>query len=82
VRAKARLYALGMPVVWPLSTTVPRLSSQTWSFTLTNRKGHNGQRAGWVQKLSMKGYMCKTWEGEMAMVSLPGSIAEKFIFTV
>ena len=42
----------------------------------------DGERAGWVQKLSRKGYMCKTWEGEMAMVSLPGSVPEKFLFTV
>jgi len=42
----------------------------------------DGERAGWVQKLSRKGYVCKTWEGEMAMVSLPGSVPEKFIFTV
>jgi hypothetical protein len=42
----------------------------------------SGERAGWVQKLSKKGYVCKTWEGEMAMVSLPGSIPEKFVFTI
>ncbi len=42
----------------------------------------DGERAGWVQKLSRKGYVCKTWEGEMAMVSLPGSVPEKFLFTV
>src|SRR5690349_19540727 len=42
----------------------------------------DGERAGWVQKLSRKGYLCKTWEGEMAMVSLPGSVPEKFAFTV
>jgi hypothetical protein len=42
----------------------------------------SGERAGWVQKLSDKGYLCKTWEGEMALVSLPGSMPEKFIFTV
>jgi len=41
-----------------------------------------GERAGWVQKLSNKGWLCKTWEGEMAMVSLPGSTPEKFYFTV
>ena len=41
-----------------------------------------GERAGWVQKLSRKGYICKTCEGEMAMVSMPGSIPEKFPFTV
>ena len=41
-----------------------------------------GEQAGWVQKLSKKGYLCKTWEGEMAMVSMPGSVPEKFYFTV
>jgi hypothetical protein len=43
----------------------------------------NGQRAGYVQKLSAKGWPCRTWEGEMAMVTSPGSVAtEKFRFTV
>ena len=42
----------------------------------------SGERAGWVQKLSRKGWICKTWEGEMAMVSMPGAIPEKFHFTV
>jgi hypothetical protein len=45
-----------------------------WSYS-------SGERAGWVQKLSKKGFLCKTWEGEMAMVSLPGSVPEKFVFT-
>lgn len=41
-----------------------------------------GERAGYVQKLSRKGWLCKTWEGEMAMVTMPGTVAEKFTFTV
>jgi hypothetical protein len=41
-----------------------------------------GERAGYVQKLSRKGWFCKTWEGEMAMVTMPGTVAEKFYFTV
>jgi hypothetical protein len=41
-----------------------------------------GERAGYVQKLSKKGWICKTWEGEMAMVTMPGTVAEKFYFTV
>jgi hypothetical protein len=41
-----------------------------------------GERAGWVQKLSKKGWICKTWEGEMAMVTMPGTAQEKFLFTV
>ncbi len=42
----------------------------------------SGERAGWVQKFSHKGWVCKTWEGELALVSLPGSSVEKFYFTV
>jgi hypothetical protein len=46
-----------------------------WSYS-------SGERAGWVQKFSKKGWICKTWEGELALVSLPGSSVEKFYFTV
>ena len=35
-----------------------------------------------VQKLSKKGWICKTWEGELALVSLPGTTPEKFLFTI
>ena len=41
-----------------------------------------GERAGYVQKFSKKGWICKTWEGELAMVSIPGTMPEKFYFTV
>jgi hypothetical protein len=46
-----------------------------WSYS-------TGERAGWLQKMSHKGWICKTWEGELAMVSMPGAIPEKFYFTV
>ena len=52
----------------------------TWSaltFTYSS-----GERAGYVQKFSKKGWLCKTWEGELAMVSMPGTMSEKFLFTV
>jgi len=52
----------------------------TWS-TLTYTYS-NGERAGYVQKFSKKGWICKTWEGELAMVSMPGTMSEKFFFTV
>jgi hypothetical protein len=41
-----------------------------------------GERAGWVQKFSKKGWLCKTWEGELALVTMPGPMQEKFLFTV
>jgi len=46
-----------------------------WSYS-------SGERAGWVQQFSKRGWLCKTWEGEMAMVTMPGSSPEKFYFTV
>ena len=42
----------------------------------------SGERAGYVQKLSQKGWVCKTYEGELILVSMPGTQAEKFFFTV
>ena len=53
-----------------------------WFWVAFNWSFSTGDRAGWVQKLSNKGWICKTWEGELALVSLPGSTAEKFFFTV
>ena len=41
-----------------------------------------GDRAGYIQKFSKKGWVCKTWEGELAMVTMPGTLTEKFYFTV
>jgi hypothetical protein len=46
----------------------------SWSYS-------SGERAGWIQKFSKKGWICKTWEGELALVSMPGATPEKFHFT-
>ena len=46
-----------------------------WSFS-------TGERAGYVQKFSKKGWICKTWEGELLMSPIPGTIPEKFVFSV
>jgi hypothetical protein len=42
-----------------------------------------GESVGFVQNLSYKGWVCKTWEGEQirALATLP-AIPEKFAFTV
>jgi hypothetical protein len=47
----------------------------SWSYSA-------GERAGWVQKFSRKGWLCKTWEGELSLVAMPGAAQEKFYFTV
>jgi hypothetical protein len=56
------------------------LAGYTW--LMLNWSYSTGERAGYVQKLSRKGWLCKTWEGEMALVSMPGTVAEKFHFSV
>jgi hypothetical protein len=47
----------------------------SWSYS-------EGERAGFLQKVSYKGWICKTWEGELSLVSIPGAAPEKFLFTV
>jgi hypothetical protein len=43
----------------------------------------DGERAGSVNKFSRKGWICKTWEGELAMVNLPGTMTPQiFNFSV
>ena len=56
------------------------LAGYTWA--MLNWSYGSGERAGYVQKFSKRGYICKTWEGELAMVSMPGTMSEKFFFTV
>ena len=46
-----------------------------WSYS-------DGERAGTMQKFSSKGWVCKTWEGELLMTTVPGAIPEKFAFSV
>lgn len=46
-----------------------------WSFS-------KGERVGYVQKLSQKGWLVKTWEGELQMLPVPGAVPEKFEFSV
>ena len=41
-----------------------------------------GVRAGILQKFSEKGWVCKTWEGELAMTTVPGVAPTLWSFTV
>ncbi len=63
-----------------LLTPVILFSVYTW-VSLSWTYSH-GERAGYVQKFSQKGWVFKTWEGELAMVSIPGTMPEKFYFSV
>ena len=53
-----------------------------WTWLALKFSYSTGDRAGYVQKFSRKGWLAKTWEGEIAMVNLPGTMQERFSFTV
>ncbi len=58
------------------------LLASGWTWLTLHWTYSVGERAGYVQKLSKKGWLCKTWEGEIVMITMPGAIPEKFEFTV
>lgn len=69
-----KLLFVGLPLI-VLLAALYFFVALSWNYS-------TGERAGWVQKFSKKGWVCKTWEGELAMVSMPGAAQEKFYFTV
>jgi len=70
-----KLIIAAVPIVLLLLFALYTWSALTWTYS-------SGERAGYVQKFSKKGWVCKTWEGELALVSIPGTMSEKFYFTV
>jgi hypothetical protein len=42
----------------------------------------DGERAGVLQKFSRKGWLCKTYEGELAMTTVPGVAPTIWTFSV
>ena len=61
---------------------IPVLLFALWSAITLSYAFSTGERAGYAQKLSHRGWLCKTWEGELAMVNLPGAMPEIFRFSV
>jgi hypothetical protein len=61
---------------------VPAVIIALWIWVAIGYTYATGERAGYVQKISKKGWICKTWEGELAMANLPGTMPQIFSFTV
>ena len=61
---------------------VPVVVVALWIWVTLGYTYANGERAGYIQKISKKGWLCKTWEGELAMANLPGTMPQIFSFTV
>ena len=65
-----------------LLVILPILLIALWTTIALSWSYSEGERAGYIQKFSRKGWICKTWEGEIAMVNMPGQAQEKFAFSV
>ena len=74
-RRKLLLWAGGAIGLVALLFAAYTFVALTWTYS-------HGERAGYVQKFSQRGWLCKTWEGELAMVNVPGALQERFEFTV
>ncbi|MEP7087782.1 MAG: hypothetical protein ABI884_10785 [Gemmatimonadota bacterium] len=74
-RGKIMLWILTLVVMSGLGFAAYTWSALHYVYSL-------GDRAGFVQKFSQKGWLCKTWEGQIAMANLPGTTPEMFNFSV
>jgi hypothetical protein len=69
-------------ILFGIFVILPILLLALWTTLALNWTYSRGDRAGFIQKFSQKGWVCKTWEGELAMVNLPGAAQERFAFSV
>jgi len=67
--------------LWLIPVIIVVLAA-AWIWFMISWSYSSGERAGWIQKFSSKGWICKTWEGELALVTMPGTAQERFLFTV
>jgi hypothetical protein len=69
-------------VLFGIVVVLPIVVVMLWTEIALNWSYSTGERAGYIQKFSKKGWVCKTWEGEIAMVNMPGAAQERFAFSV
>jgi len=71
---------------WKLILTgivlAPILAFLLFTWTALHWSYSQGQRAGTLQKFSRKGWICKTWEGELMQPTAPGVAPTVWTFTV
>jgi len=61
---------------------LPVVGFALWVWVTLNFAYSSGDRVGYVQKVSRKGWVCKTWEGELAMSTQPGVAPQLFPFSI
>ena len=69
-------------VIFGVVIALPAALFAAWAAITLNVTYSRGDRAGYIQKFSQKGWICKTWEGQIAMVNVPGANQERFDFSV
>jgi len=69
-------------VLLVLVVVLPVCVFAAWAWITLHFSYSRGERAGYVQKISQKGWVCKTWEGELAMSTFPGTAPQIFTFSV
>ena len=65
-----------------LIIVTPILVFVLWTVTALHTTYSSGERAGYLMKFSKRGWICKTWEGELQMNVLPGTAPQIFEFSV
>ena len=74
------------PVMWlwrpKLFLTLVFFAGAAYLLVAFNYSYSDGNRAGYIQKFSTKGWACKTSEGELAMTTVPGVAPVLWGFTV
>jgi hypothetical protein len=82
VTAPARRRRRWGVILFGVFVIMPILLVALWTTVALSWSYSQGHRAGYIQKFSQKGWLCKTWEGEIAMVNMPGAAQERFAFSV
>jgi len=76
IRNHKLVTALVIVVVAPIVVmTIWTTASLEYSYS-------SGERAGYLQKISKRGWLCKTWEGEIQLLANPGTAPERFAFSI
>ena len=76
-RSRGRLWLILLLVL-----CIPPLLFACWVWITLHYSYSSGERAGYVQKISNKGWVCKTWEGQLALSNYPGTAPELFHFSI
>ena len=79
VSRKKRRWKLWLFLIFVLLPVI-LIAGYTW--VTLHYSYSSGERSGYIQKISKKGWLCKTWEGELAMTTVPGTAPQIFQFSV